>query len=163
MADRAKAQNLAQETTSFFAGRPERGNHGLCPTIDGAEVDVHRARAAEGALPAAKSDAFHSLLRWIRGSGILASNAQKRSVKPSPPVSDRPTTSATSAFLGLLRPSTRLSASFTRATLHHGERRLVHMQQAAHWHEEALQHGPRPKEATAWLEPIPLAVEEHPP
>ena len=56
------------ETTSFFAGRPERGNHGLCPTSYGAEVDVHRARAAEGALPAAKSDAFHFLLQrdpWI--------------------------------------------------------------------------------------------------
>ena len=62
MADRAKAQNLAQGTTSFFAGRPERGNRELCPTIDGAEVDVHRARTAEGALPAAKSDAFPSLL-----------------------------------------------------------------------------------------------------
>ena len=74
MADRAKAQNLAQGTTSFFAGRPERGNHGLCPTIDGAEVpevDAHRARAAEGALPAAKSDAFHCLLEmdpWIWNS-----------------------------------------------------------------------------------------------
>eukprot|EP00964_Phaeocystis_antarctica_P152029 scaffold119762_cov87-Phaeocystis_antarctica.AAC.1 len=34
MADRPKPQNLAQETTNFFAGRPERGNHGLCPTID---------------------------------------------------------------------------------------------------------------------------------
>ena len=73
MADRAKAQNLAQGTTSFFAGRPERGNHGLCPTIDGAEVDVHRARAAEGALPAAETDAFHSLLEmdpWIWNSGF---------------------------------------------------------------------------------------------
>eukprot|EP00964_Phaeocystis_antarctica_P037497 scaffold21410_cov39-Phaeocystis_antarctica.AAC.1 len=49
MADRAKAQNVAQGTTSFFAGRPERGNHGLCPTSYGAEVDVHRARAAKGA------------------------------------------------------------------------------------------------------------------
>eukprot|EP00964_Phaeocystis_antarctica_P130068 scaffold93896_cov27-Phaeocystis_antarctica.AAC.1 len=49
MADRPKPQNLAQGTTSFFAGRPERGNHGLCPTSHGAEVDVHRARAAEGA------------------------------------------------------------------------------------------------------------------
>ena len=91
MADRAKAQNLAQETTSFFAGRPERGNHGLCPTSHGAEVDAHRARTAEGALPAAKSDAFHSLLQmdpWIyRNSGLTP---QKRSVRPSPPVSDRP-------------------------------------------------------------------------
>ena len=67
MADRPKPQNLVQETTSFFAGRPERGNHGLCPTSHGAEVDVHRART-EGALPAAKSDAFHFLLQrdpWI--------------------------------------------------------------------------------------------------
>ena len=73
MADRPKPQNLAQGTTSFFAGRPERGNHGLCPTIDGAEVDAHRARAAEGALPAAMSDAFHSLLEmdpWIWNSGF---------------------------------------------------------------------------------------------
>eukprot|EP00964_Phaeocystis_antarctica_P119159 scaffold82895_cov52-Phaeocystis_antarctica.AAC.1 len=51
MADRPKPQNVAQGTTSFFAGRPERGNHGLCPTIHGAEVDAHRARTAEGALP----------------------------------------------------------------------------------------------------------------
>ena len=29
-------------------------------------------------------------LRWIRGSGILASHGQKRFVRPSPPVSDRP-------------------------------------------------------------------------
>eukprot|EP00964_Phaeocystis_antarctica_P123333 scaffold86992_cov37-Phaeocystis_antarctica.AAC.1 len=70
MADRAKAQNLAQETTSFFAGRPERGNHGLCPTSYGAEVDAHRARTAEGALPAARAMPFTLCLRWIRGSGI---------------------------------------------------------------------------------------------
>eukprot|EP00964_Phaeocystis_antarctica_P122149 scaffold85794_cov48-Phaeocystis_antarctica.AAC.4 len=76
MADRAKPQNMAQDSTSFFAGRPERGSHGLCPTIRGAEVDVHRGRTAEGALPAAKSDA--------------SSHGQKRFVRPSPPVSDRP-------------------------------------------------------------------------
>ena len=90
MADRAKAQNLAQETTSFFAGRPERGNHGLCPTSYGAEVDVHRARAAEGALPAAKSDAFHSLLEmdpWIWNSGVTRSETFR---KAFPPVSHRP-------------------------------------------------------------------------
>eukprot|EP00964_Phaeocystis_antarctica_P073189 scaffold44888_cov21-Phaeocystis_antarctica.AAC.1 len=68
MADRAKPQNLAQGTTSFFAGRPERGNHGLCPTIDDAEVDAHRARAAEGALSREERRSF--TLCWIRGSGI---------------------------------------------------------------------------------------------
>jgi len=64
---------MGAKTTSFFAGRPERGNHGLCPTIHGAEVDVHRARTAEGALPAAKSDGFHSSLEmdpWIWNSGF---------------------------------------------------------------------------------------------
>ena len=77
MADRAKPQNLAQETTSFFAGRPERGNHGLCPTSHGAEVDVHRARTAEGALPAAMSDAFHFSLQmdpWIWNSSVTRSD-----------------------------------------------------------------------------------------
>eukprot|EP00964_Phaeocystis_antarctica_P007022 scaffold3806_cov67-Phaeocystis_antarctica.AAC.1 len=71
MADRPKPQNLAQGTTSFFAGRPERGNHGLRPTSYGAEVDVHRARTAEGALPAAETAAFHALLEmdlWIWNS-----------------------------------------------------------------------------------------------
>ena len=82
MADRAKPQNLAQGTTSFFAGRPERGNHGLCPTIDDAEVDAHRARAAEGALPAAKSDGFHSSLEMDRGgSGIQASHGEKKNLE----------------------------------------------------------------------------------
>eukprot|EP00964_Phaeocystis_antarctica_P160750 scaffold132580_cov28-Phaeocystis_antarctica.AAC.1 len=70
MADRPKPQDLAQGTTSFFAGRPERGNHGLCPTIDRAEVDVHRARAAEGAFLAAHERRLHLCLRWIRGSGF---------------------------------------------------------------------------------------------
>ena len=33
---------------------------------------------------------FRLCVRWIRGSGILASHAKKRSVRPSPRVSDRP-------------------------------------------------------------------------
>ena len=53
--------------------------------------------AAEGALPAANIDDFHVCLRWIRGSRIRVSHAQKRSVRPSPPVSDRPTCSRFSA------------------------------------------------------------------
>eukprot|EP00964_Phaeocystis_antarctica_P086561 scaffold54842_cov103-Phaeocystis_antarctica.AAC.1 len=38
---------------SDHLGSTGPGNRELCPTIHGAEVDVHRARAAEGALPAA--------------------------------------------------------------------------------------------------------------
>mmetsp|Transcript_41762 Transcript_41762/g.100476 ORF Transcript_41762/g.100476 Transcript_41762/m.100476 type:complete len:93 (+) Transcript_41762:152-430(+) len=67
------------------------GNHGLCPAIHGAEVDVHRARTAEGALPAAMSDAFHSLLEmdpWIWNSSVTRSETFRKAF-PSP-VSDRP-------------------------------------------------------------------------
>eukprot|EP00964_Phaeocystis_antarctica_P005095 scaffold2787_cov33-Phaeocystis_antarctica.AAC.1 len=45
---------MGVKTTSFFAGRPERGNHGLCPTSHGAEVDVHRPQGGQAASLAAR-------------------------------------------------------------------------------------------------------------
>ena len=74
---------------SLQAGR--RGaTTGFAPPVTAQRWTCIDHGAAEGALPAAKIDAFDFWLRWIRGSRIPASHAQKRSVSPSPPVSDRP-------------------------------------------------------------------------
>eukprot|EP00964_Phaeocystis_antarctica_P025125 scaffold14093_cov51-Phaeocystis_antarctica.AAC.1 len=56
--------------------------------------------------------AFTLCLRWIRGSGIQASHAQKRSVRPSPPVSDRPTTGrmAKGSYIGTARSPVMVGA-----------------------------------------------------
>ena len=74
---------------SLQAGR--RGaTTGFAPPVTAQRWTCIDHRAAEGGLPAATIDAFHCWLRWIRGSRIPASHAEKRSVRPSPPVSDRP-------------------------------------------------------------------------
>ena len=66
---------------------------GFAPPVTAQRWTCIDQRAAEGGLPAATIDAFQVWLRWIRGSRIPASHAGKRSVRPSPPVSDRPNTS----------------------------------------------------------------------
>ena len=77
---------------SLQAGR--RGaTTGFAPPVMAQRWTCIDHRAAEGALPAANIDVFHFCLRWIRGSRIPASHGEKRSVSPSPPVSDRPTRS----------------------------------------------------------------------
>ena len=55
------------------------------PASHDAEVDVHRARAAEGALPAAKSDAFHFLIQmdpWIWNSSVTRSETFRKGFPP---------------------------------------------------------------------------------
>ena len=74
---------------SLQAGR--RGaTTGFAPPVTAQRWTCIDHGAAEGALPAANIDALDFWLRWIRGSRIPPSHAQKRSVRPSPPVSDRP-------------------------------------------------------------------------
>jgi len=74
---------------SLQAGR--RGaTTGFAPPVTAQRWTCIDHGAAEGALPAAMIDALDFCLRWIRGSRIPPSHAQKRSVRPSPPVSDRP-------------------------------------------------------------------------
>ena len=69
---------------SLQAGR--RGaTTGFAPPVTAQRWTCIDHGAAEGALPAAKIDAFHFWLRWIRGSRIPPSHGQKRSVGPSPP------------------------------------------------------------------------------
>ena len=81
---------------SLQAGR--RGaTTGFAPPVTAQRWTCIDHGAAEGALPAANIDDFHVCLRWIRGSRIRVSHAAKRSVRPSPPVSDRPITDIAAA------------------------------------------------------------------
>ena len=84
---RAKAQNMGAKTTSFFAGRPERGNYGLCPTCHGAEVDVHRPQGGRGRASSRRERRF-SLLAQM-DPRISNSDFPRRETfsKPFPPIS----------------------------------------------------------------------------